>query len=96
MGHLSSPVQAFVDEWCVVEKDASIPVKELFVAYKFWADGTGLPAMARHMFGKELRDVVSFLRMVKREGQRTYIGVGLTEEGETKVEKLRGTRATKS
>ena len=75
-------VEAFVSEWCEKGPDARISVKELYQAYKYWADDSGQKAVAKNTFGKELRDVVPALDTTQSGPRRAYVGVCLSEAGE--------------
>ena len=86
--HLAAPVQAFVSEWCTTGPNAKITVKKLYQVYRDWADDTGQKVLAKNMFGKELRDVVPTLQTAHAGARRTYVGVGLSEAGETAWEDL--------
>jgi putative DNA primase/helicase len=86
--HLAAPVQAFVSDWCETGPDKQITVKRLYQVYRDWADDAGQKALARNMFGKELRDVVPTLDTTQSGARRTYVGVGLSEMGEAAWEDL--------
>ncbi len=93
--HLAAPVKAFVDDWCETGHDRRIKVKEAYRAYKDWADDTGQKALPRNMFGKELRDVVPALTTAQAGARRTYVGVGLSEEGQEAWEVLQEEKGRK-
>ena len=78
---LASPVRAFVREWCGTEPGWDVPVKQLYDAYKAWADETGNKASPRHVFGKALRSLIPTLRTTGNGAKRTYVGIDMTEEG---------------
>jgi putative DNA primase/helicase len=86
--HLAAPVQAFVSEWCETGPNETITVKRLYQVYRDWADDTGQKVLAKNMFGKELRDVVPTLTTSQSGARRAYVGVGLSEAGETAWEDL--------
>jgi phage/plasmid-associated DNA primase len=50
MRDLASPVAAFVRQRCIIDKNRSIKVDDLYAAYKTWADahGTGL-SVKKHL-----------------------------------------------
>jgi putative DNA primase/helicase len=80
---LAAPVGAFFREWCYTDAEASISVKHLYNAYKAWAEDAGQRALPRHMFGKELRDVVTHMRKPMGKGKaRKYVGFDLSDEGQ--------------
>jgi putative DNA primase/helicase len=84
---LAAPVGAFVREWCEVGKDKdgkdlSWSTKQLYRAYRAWADEAGHKAVANNTFGKELRDVVPRLGYRGGGAARKYVGIALTAEGE--------------
>jgi putative DNA primase/helicase len=80
---LASPVRAFVREWCGTNPSWDVPVKVLYDAYKAWAEETGNKASPRHVLGKALRALIPTLRTTGNGRKRTYVGIDLTEEGET-------------
>jgi hypothetical protein len=43
----------------------------------------GNKASPRHVFGKALRSLIPTLRTTGTEAKRTYVGIDLTEEGDT-------------
>jgi phage/plasmid-associated DNA primase len=58
-------------------------VKELYDAYKAWAEETGNKASPRHVFGKVLRALIPNLRTTGNARKRKYVGIDLSQEGET-------------
>jgi putative DNA primase/helicase len=58
MRDLASPVAAFVRQRCLIDKDRSVKVDELYAAYKTWADVNGHRAISKETFGRDLRAVV--------------------------------------
>jgi putative DNA primase/helicase len=78
---LASPVRAFVREWCGTDPSWDVAVKELYDAYKTWADETGNKASPRHVFGKALRSLIPTLRTTGNGSKRKYVGIDLIEEG---------------
>jgi|AGTN01.1.fsa_nt_gi phage/plasmid primase, P4 family, C-terminal domain len=52
---LTSPVRAFVNACCVLQRDAAVERKELFAAYVAWCKGEERPPQARAMFGRDLK-----------------------------------------
>jgi hypothetical protein len=65
----------------VVDANRQVNVKELYRAYKAWADETGNKASPRHVFGKALRALVPKLRTSGSGARRAYVGIALSDQG---------------
>jgi putative DNA primase/helicase len=89
MEDLAAPVGAYVRDWCQIDPALSCSTKQLYRAYKVWAEDAGQRALADSTFGKELRDVVSRLSTSGKGATRRYIGVDLTPEGLAAWDQLR-------
>jgi putative DNA primase/helicase len=84
MEDLSSPVGAFVRDMCVIGPEHTIPIHDLFEAWKGWCVSKGREKSAgdEHTFGKNLRAAVPNLATT-RLGPRTekrprhYQGIAL-------------------
>jgi putative DNA primase/helicase len=79
---LASPVGAFVEERCAVGPEYRVAVERLFAEWKSWCEAKGRKeAGTEQTFGRDLRAVVSALRLVQpRNGEhrfRAYEGIGL-------------------
>jgi putative DNA primase/helicase len=79
---LSSPVQAFVREMCVVSAPARVGVNELYDAWRAWCVGEGrLKPSPNQVFGRDLK--AAFPHVRRRRGthdQRFYEGIGLRRD----------------
>lgn len=65
---LASPVSAFVREVCdLTDRAATVPVDELFIAWRRWAEDNGHRPGTAQNFGRNLRAVIPSLR-VRRPG----------------------------
>jgi putative DNA primase/helicase len=62
---LVSPVAAFVRECCDRGRDHEIECKELYAAYRDWADDNGHHLATAQTFGRDLRAVMPELRIVR-------------------------------
>ena len=81
LADLVSPVSAFVRDRCAVGP-YSIPVQDLFAAWRGWAEDNGHTAGSSQSFGRDLRAAQSHVRVhqVRAEGdhrERQYLGVTL-------------------
>jgi putative DNA primase/helicase len=86
---LAAPVGAFVREWCAVGgPELSWSTKQLYRAYRAWADEAGHKATPNNTFGKELRDVVPKLSYRGAGAARKYVGIALSAEGEETWDRL--------
>jgi len=87
--YLSSPVQSFVDECCVVNSDASIRRDNLQLAWHIWCDENGHVPGSAADFGRKLRAVIPRVGDVRKkiEGRRErhYTGLNLTPEARTDI-----------
>lgn len=82
--YLSSPVQAFLDECCVVDNGATVRRNDIQLAWHLWCDENGHVPGSIADFGRKLRAVVPRIdderRRVGGDRDRWYIGVRLTPE----------------
>ena len=77
-------VDVFVDRFIVADADGSIPKKELYQAYRLWAESHDLDATNDVWFGRKLSDCIDVGSERRREdGERVtlHTGIALTEEG---------------
>jgi putative DNA primase/helicase len=83
LADLVSPISAFVRERCLRGPDLEVPVADLYQAWKTWAQDNGHQPGSAQTFGRNLRAVISGLRVARpRIGPddsqvRVYAGVGL-------------------
>jgi putative DNA primase/helicase len=83
----AEPVQAFLRDWCVSGPAQRVPVKELYRAFRAWAEETGQRLLARQVFGAALHGQLPKLKTGGRHGvNRAYLGVALSEEGQEQFE----------
>ena len=78
---LSSPVRAFVRDWCVMRPDLWITKKRLYPAWRAWCDEQGMRASSEAVFGRDLFSALPQLATSKRNEVRGYGGICLTERG---------------
>jgi putative DNA primase/helicase len=95
---LSSPVQGFLDDCCVVEADASVPADDLRVAWAGWCEDNGVYLGSEEQFGVNLRSVAPGAEKTRPwvtlpDGRKVrryvYGGIGLTEEAAAAVKARR-------
>lgn len=89
MEELASPIGAFIRDWCRTGPEVQIGIKELYAAYRLWAQEAGQRPSPNHVFGKGLRAVVPYLATKNSGAARTYVGVELSEEGEEQYDDAR-------
>jgi putative DNA primase/helicase len=81
MMDLASPVSAFVRDHCDRGPDRTVPVDDLYLAWKWWAEDNGHQPGAKVTFGRNLRSVVPALKLsqptVDGLRARVYTGIGL-------------------
>ena len=83
---LGSPVKAFTDECCIVEPGASVPVVDLFAAWREWCAKHGREHPGdRATFGRNLRATLPALRVTQprdADGRqyRVYEGIRLAPD----------------
>jgi putative DNA primase/helicase len=78
---LASPVAAFVRDRCATGGEHSIPVDDLWAAWKTWCEDNGHPPRSKQTLGRDLKAVLPALQIARpRDGEdrhRTYEGVAL-------------------
>src|SRR5262249_369604 len=79
---LTSPVGAFVRDWCQVDAQRKVEVKRLYKVWKLWCEQQGHPPGSNIVFGRNLRAVAPQLRVSKRGGKRVYCGLTLNANAE--------------
>jgi putative DNA primase/helicase len=79
---LTSPVGAFVRDWCHVDPQEKVPVKQLYSVWKLWCEQQGHPPGSNIVFGRNLRAVVPQLRVSGRGRRRVYLGLALNANAE--------------
>ena len=91
--YLSSPVQAFLDDCCVVGVNNEISLNDLQLAWRLWCDENGHVPGSIADFSKKLRAVVPRIdderRRVNGGRERWYIGVALTSEARIDIARAR-------
>src|SRR5262249_21130054 len=65
---LTSPVGAFVRDWCQVDPRLKVKVKHLYKVWKLWCEQQGHPPGSSIVLGRNLRAVVPQLRVSGRGG----------------------------
>ena len=87
--YLSSPVQAFLDECCIVNNEDSVRRNDLQTAWHAWCDDNGHVAGSAADFGKKLRAALPRIdderRRVNHCRERWYVGVGLTPDAHSGI-----------
>jgi putative DNA primase/helicase len=83
---LSSPVGAFVRDYCVTGSNKRENVKIMYAAWKTWCEAKGEKAGSEIMFGKNLRAVLPAVDAHGHAKKRYYQGVELNEEGRKRYE----------
>jgi putative DNA primase/helicase len=97
MMELSSPVSAFISDYCAVRPGLSCTVAELFDGWRAWCAEQGREQAGNSAtFGRDLRAAQPGIetRQRREDGkrQRTYEGIDLTETGKMAAAKCRAAR----
>ena len=95
MGQLASPLQAFLQDRCVVEPEALVPRTALYAQWERWCTENGIAAGGPEKFGRQLRAAIPTIEdshpRVNGQQVRCYCGVGLREIGRSPVGEAAGT-----
>lgn len=84
MQDTASPTSAFLRERCITGPTHSIPVDNLWAAWRHWAEDNNVRPGTKQLFGRNLLSVVPQLRRGKPrtpDGQRQTIYIGITLNG---------------
>jgi putative DNA primase/helicase len=86
LNDLGSPITAFLREGCEIGPGRSVPVKELYAAWRSWCNASGCDKPgSEQTFGRDLRAVCPGIKVAQpREGDdrhRIYKGIGLARSG---------------
>lgn len=84
LADLVSPTSAFVRECCQRGPQLEVEVKVLYQAWKAWAEDNGHRRISAQTFGRDLRAVISGLRVIRPrtavdDRTRVYTGIGLKD-----------------
>lgn len=78
---LASPVGAFIRDCCLVGPGQSVPIDDMFDAWKLWCERQGRKPGTKQTFGRDLRAAIPNLKITqpREEGvrQRVYEGVAI-------------------
>lgn len=87
--YLSSPMQAFLDEWCEVAADQSVRRKDIQLAWRVWCEENGHVPGSIADFGRKLRAVLPKIvdeqRRVDGHRDRWYVGLTLNSDAYTRL-----------
>ena len=64
---MSSPMKAFIDDWCVVADSATVPVEILWKAHNRWSEENGNKGYSKRKFIIEIKGACNGIR---RDRQR--------------------------
>lgn len=85
---LGSPVTSFVEEWCELDPEATVPKDELFQAWRRYCETCGLNPGAINTFGNQLLAMPgsgirsSKIRRGGRDRVNIYVGIRLLHAGQ--------------
>jgi putative DNA primase/helicase len=79
---LTSPVGAFVRDWCQVDPKLKVKVKHLYEVWKLWCEQEGQLPGSSIVLGRNLRAVLPQLRATGRGGRRVYLGLALNGDAQ--------------
>lgn len=79
---LSSPVLAFVQDACIVERTGEVRRDDLYQVWEHWCNLNGHLPGSRETFGSQLRTLIPTLRSISRRSDgtkrvREYVGIRL-------------------
>ena len=81
---LSSPIEAFLSDSCVIDADAFVERDTLYRTYKSWCSDAGYRASSKETFGRDLAAALPNLTRSQRtiNGRRAscYSGVDIIRE----------------
>lgn len=95
MRMLSSPVQAFLDEYCIVDECETVTRSRLYTAWQGWCAANNIHDRGSAQFGRDLRAAVPHVRDAQPRDDaggrpRVYRGVGLRPPVERSLAIRRG------
>jgi len=70
---MSSPMKAFVSDWCIVKNAAFVPVDILWQAYCNWARENGNRAYSRRGFITEIKEACPAIRRDRQRLELSYL-----------------------
>ena len=81
LSDLSSPISAFLRDWCERRPEAQVNVKLLYSAWKFWCEANGIPPGSAIVFGRDLHARCPEITYGGRGAKRFYRGIELNDLG---------------
>lgn len=79
---LSAPVKSFIEDYCVLETTASVPLDALYDAWAQWCSKNGNSRIgSREWFARDLNAAEPSLTASRENGVRTYHGITLNDVG---------------
>ena len=87
---LSSPVGAFLREWCLISPTRRVNAKLLYGAWKAWCEARGEKPGSSAVFGRDLRAAAPHVRTRSSGKKRFYQGIALTDYGRDRYEAAGG------
>src|SRR5262249_29202406 len=86
METLSSPIKAFIRDYCEVGVGFEANANDLWKLYGFWSTEEGRSgAGAKEWFSRNLHSAVPGLTAVGKQEQRRYVGLKITEAGKMRL-----------
>jgi putative DNA primase/helicase len=92
----AEPVRAFLREWCTCDPNERVNVKTLYRGYRAWAEEAGQSILARNSFGRALSGQLPELKKTGVGAKRDYIGVALSDYGQTQFDDLMAEKRLRS
>lgn len=78
---LGSPVQQFVQECCVIDREGTVAKDELYLEWRNWCEQNGERSRSKSGFGKALKSALGHqletVRLTGADGQRPWGWRGL-------------------
>ena len=79
---MTSPVKAFIRQWCVTGPKQKSNVHYLYNAFCKWCEKEGHAPKDSSVFGRDLKSAVPQIDYSGRHPKRCYVGIDLTDEGD--------------
>jgi putative DNA primase/helicase len=85
---LTSPIQAFIRDWCERTPDQRINTKLFYTSWKYWCEQQGIPPGSAIVFGRDLHTRCPEVKPGGKGADRFYRGIGLSQFGQKQYDKL--------
>jgi P4 family phage/plasmid primase-like protien len=87
LSDLSSPIGAFLRDWCTRAPEAQVNVKVLYNAWKYWCEANNIPPGSAIVFGRDLHAHCPEITNGGGGARRFYRGIELNALGRNQYDK---------